>query len=70
MNKFIKEFSDKVDSINKTIDQYKAYTNDAGIPSKAFLNWGIFLANSGNIEQAVKKFEAARLGKKLKHILV
>lgn len=49
----------KISKINDSITEYKTASKNSGIPSRAFVNWGIFLANSGNIDQAIEKFELA-----------
>jgi len=55
MLKFINKLIDKVLKFNNSILSYKAVTKEVVIPSRAFVNWGIYLANSGEVDQALEK---------------
>lgn len=59
MFKFIKKLIDKVLKFNNSILNYKSVTKEVIIPSRAYVNWGIYLANSGEIDKAVEKFESS-----------
>ena len=59
MLKFFKKLAEKVSQLNNLISDYKSVTKDVVIPSKAYVNWGIYLANTGEVEQAVEKFESS-----------
>jgi len=59
MFKFFKKLLDQISIYHDTTQLYEAVTNKTTIPSKAYVNWGIFLANTGDIEDALKKFESS-----------
>lgn len=59
MIKFIKKLIDKILKFNNSILSYKTVTKEVTIPSRAFVNWGIYLANAGEVNQAVEKFESS-----------
>ena len=59
MIKFTKKLIDKILKFNNSILSYRAVTKEVVIPSRAFVNWGIYLANSGEVDQAVEKFESS-----------
>ena len=59
MIKFFKKLFKNVSQFNNSLSNYKLVTNKTFISSKAYVNWGIHLANKGNIEEAIKKFESS-----------
>jgi len=59
MIKFIKKLIDKILKFNNSISSYRTVTKEVVIPSRAFVNWGIYLANSGEVNQAIEKFESS-----------
>ncbi len=59
MIKFIKKLIDNVSKFNDSVLSYRTIARDMVIPSRAFVNWGIYLANSGEVDLALEKFESS-----------
>ena len=59
MSNFLKKLESLISKLNEAICDYKNVSQDACIPSKAFINWGISLANQGLLDQAIEKFESS-----------
>ena len=48
--KYITNLLNSVDTFNKHINQYKLVSKEPALPSYAYINWGMHLINSGNLE--------------------
>ena len=59
MNKFLQKLVKDIEKLNSKINSYEKIAKDVVLPSKAYMNWGVFLATSGDIESALEKFEAS-----------
>lgn len=59
MFKFINKLVEKVLKFNNSVSSYKSHSGEIVIPSRAYVNWGVYLANAGEVEQAIEKFESA-----------
>ncbi len=61
MRKSVSKILDKINEIDDFVCNYKKMTITAEIPSTAYLNWGIHLANIGQLDVAMDKFNTAIL---------
>ena len=53
--RYINTLLNSVDMFNKRINQYKAISKEPALPSYAYINWGMFLINTGNKERGLEK---------------
>ena len=51
----------EIDKLDKFIKKYKAFSKTIQIPSAAYMNWGIELAQKGMLNEALDKLETAAL---------
>ena len=58
---YIKNLLASVDTFNKHINHYKAISKEPALPSYAYINWGMFLINSGNKEKGLEKLNQSIL---------
>ncbi|MEB3244543.1 MAG: tetratricopeptide repeat protein [Vampirovibrionales bacterium] len=59
MQDFIRGFLDKISHYNVMVDAYLKASGSAPDPASAFLNWGVQLAESGQLDVALEKFKKA-----------
>jgi tetratricopeptide (TPR) repeat protein len=57
MKNFVEIIFNNIRNLDVFVNNYKKFAKNVVIPSKAYINWGINLAISGNIEEAIQKFE-------------
>lgn len=58
ISKFIKNLRTLLTSVelfNKQINQYKLISKEPALPSYAYINWGLFLINSGKKDRGIQK---------------
>lgn len=58
---YIKNLLASVDTFNRHINHYKAISKEPALPSYAYINWGMFLINSGNKEKGLEKLNQSIL---------
>ena len=61
MKKFFQQIYNKIIKFDEYTNQYQKITNNIEIPSLAYTNWGIYLANLKNFNSAIEKLETAIL---------
>lgn len=59
MKKGFRQFLDKIGHYNKLVDEYKRAVGTSPDHSMAYVNWGIDLAQEGQMDEALLKFEKA-----------
>lgn len=59
MNKFFQKIFENIEKLNSKVVSYEKIAKEVILPSKAYMNWGVFLATSGDIEHALEKFETS-----------
>ncbi len=59
MIKFFKKLLSSISKFNNSVLNYRTIAREVVIPSRAFVNWGIYLANSGEVDLALEKFESS-----------
>ncbi|MEI7474911.1 MAG: tetratricopeptide repeat protein [bacterium] len=57
MKNFFDVISKKISTMSKSVDEYKEITKTTPLPSRAFINWGVYLATIGDLDKAIEKFE-------------
>ena len=58
---FGEELKKNVDKLDIFVKKYKDISQTAQIPSTAYMNWGIELAQKGNVDEAIDKLRTATL---------
>ena len=58
---FGEEIKKSIDKFDVFVKKYKAVSQTSQIPSTAYMNWGIELAQSGRTEEAIDKLRTATL---------
>ncbi len=61
MKKLLKKIIDQINEINRFINEYYTLGKSISLPSRAYMNWGISLAKTGDIDQALEKLETSTL---------
>ena len=61
MKKFFQQIYNKIIKFDEYTNQYQKITNNIEIPSLAYTNWGIHLANLKDFKSAIEKLETAVL---------
>lgn len=61
MKKFFQQIYNKIIKFDEYTNQYQKITNNIEIPSLAYTNWGIHLANLKDFHSAIEKLETAIL---------
>lgn len=59
MKKTIRHFLDKIVRYNQVVEDYRRATEATPDPALAYVNWGIDLAQSGQMDAAIEKFRQA-----------
>ena len=59
--RYITNLFNSVDTFNKHINQYKLISKEPALPSYAYINWGMHLINSGNLEKGLEKLNQSVL---------
>ena len=58
---FGEELKKRIDELDVFVKKYKEVSQTSQIPSTAYMNWGIELAQSGKTEEAIDKLSTAAL---------
>jgi len=59
MINYLKKIFERVTKLNDSVLSYRSIAREVVIPSRAFVNWGIYLANAGEVDLALEKFESS-----------
>lgn len=59
MKELIRKILFKANRLNVYVNRYKRVGKEVGIPSLAYINWGIKLMDEGKTKEALKKFETS-----------
>ena len=59
--KFIHNLFLSVESLNRQVNHYKIVSKEPAIPSYAYINWGLYLINSGKKEKGIEKLKQSVL---------
>ena len=59
VSNFIKKILFRTNKLNALVNRYKNVGKEVGLPSLAYINWGIKLLDEGNSKEALKKFETS-----------
>lgn len=59
MKRFLESLFEKIMAYNAVVEDFEEASEKAADPAAAFVNWGIKLAQEGNIPEALAKFEKA-----------
>ena len=55
MKKLLKDIREKINNINKFIEEYTTLGKSLSLPAKAYMNWGIYLAKLGDLDFCKKR---------------
>ena len=59
--KYISNIFNTVEYFNKHINQYRQISKEPALPSYAYINWGIYLINSGNKQKGLERLSQSVL---------
>ena len=59
--KIKEELKKRINFLDKIVKEYKDISNPSYLPNTAYMNWGVRLADQGNIDEAINKLKTATL---------